>query len=257
MLAVTRYFDNRQNEVWLVWLHGLLGNQRDWGTILSFMRDWPCLTVDLPGHGESVNIRANSFVDVNALLTETLKQNNISQYILIGYSLGGRIAMYHACNSGSALKGLAVEGGNLGLKSVDDKQHRILHDHLWANKFRSQPLDNVLNEWYRQPVFSDLSSKQREQFIAYRRNNDAQRVADILESTSLGRQPWLGDNLCRLHEQNKLPLCYLCGEYDAKFQNMAAEYGLPLKIIAQAGHNAHRSNPQGFSQQLISFLKEC
>lgn len=257
MLASTRYFDVHQNKTWLIWLHGLLGNQRDWGAILPFMRDWPCLTIDLPGHGESADIKAGSFSEVDILLTETLKRNNISKYIIIGYSLGGRIAMYHACHNNFGIKGLAIEGGNLGLKTVDDRQHRILHDHLWANKFRQLPINDVLEEWYKQPIFADLSPKQREQFVVYRRNNNGIQIADILESTSLGRQPWLGEKLSLLLQQNRLPFCYLCGERDSKFQKMAADYQLLLKTITQAGHNAHRSNPQGFSQQLISFLKEC
>lgn len=40
-----------------------------------------------------------------------LKEYDINHYWLIGYSLGGRIAMYHACfGETSGLMGLIVEG---------------------------------------------------------------------------------------------------------------------------------------------------
>jgi 2-succinyl-6-hydroxy-2,4-cyclohexadiene-1-carboxylate synthase len=258
MLAHTRYYNHGQNNTWLVWLHGLLGSQLDWRSVLPFFRDWPCLTVDLPGHGESVNVTVNSINRADQLLTDTINDNGIDRYVLIGYSLGGRIAMHHACyNESQALIGVAVEGGNPGLTSVDDKQHRILHDHLWANKFRQQPMEEVLTEWYKQPVFSDLTASQRQQLIALRKANRGDAIADMLEATSLGRQPWLAERLTEIQQSGAPRLCYLCGENDAKFQKIATDCGLPLKTVAQAGHNAHRSNPEQFSKQLISFLKEC
>lgn len=265
MLACRRYYDDKQGKPWLVWLHGLLGNQQDWAAVLPLMQDWPCLTVDLPGHGESANIKAQSFAEVDRLLKETLRRQKISRYVLIGYSLGGRIALYHACGENlsrcNGLSGLAIEGANPGLPSDDEKQQRIRHDRAWAEKFRRRPIADVLNEWYQQPVFSDLTQSQREQLINDRKHNNGRQIADMLEATSLGKQPWLGECLSNLisHSQlaGKLPFCYLCGENDDKFQQLAADYQLPLKTIVHAGHNAHRSNPQGFAQQLSLFLKEC
>ncbi|MBS0976325.1 2-succinyl-6-hydroxy-2,4-cyclohexadiene-1-carboxylate synthase, partial [Serratia rubidaea] len=72
----------------------------------------------------------------------------------------------------------------------------------------------------------------------------------MLEATSLGRQPWLAPQLRQL----PLPKLVLCGAEDAKFQALTRAAGLPLRIIEQAGHNAHLANPRAFAAQLNDFL---
>lgn len=96
---------------WLVCLHGLLGSGEDWLPVLPFCRDWPVLLVDLPGHGASRTIATADFADVSRQLSATLLAQGITRYWLLGYSLGGRIAMYHACTGQhDGMLGLLVEG---------------------------------------------------------------------------------------------------------------------------------------------------
>ncbi|CNH78972.1 acyl-CoA thioester hydrolase YfbB [Yersinia pekkanenii] len=238
---------------WVVWLHGLLGSGQDWQPVAELCGDMPSLLVDLPGHGESLSQTTHSFADISHQLTQTLQANGIRQYWLAGYSLGGRIAMYHACyGSHHGLQGLIVEGGNLGLASNELRQARLQHDHQWAQRFRLEPLPQVLADWYQQAVFADLDRQQRKQLVSLRANNHGPAVADMLEATSLGHQPWLLPALQRL----TVPYTYLCGDRDHKFQQLAEQYQLPLRILARAGHNAHRANPGAFAAQVQSFLSQ-
>jgi 2-succinyl-6-hydroxy-2,4-cyclohexadiene-1-carboxylate synthase len=59
------------------------------------------------------------FDEMSALLDPTLISYNILNYWLVGYSLGGRIAMFHACQQPKGLCGLIVEGGHPGLQDAD------------------------------------------------------------------------------------------------------------------------------------------
>lgn len=161
--------------------------------------------------------------------------------------------MYHACyGSHHGLQGLLVEGGNLGLESDELRLQRRQNDHQWAQRFRLEPLPQVLADWYQQAVFADLDAQQREQLVLLRANNSGPAVAEMLEATSLGHQPWLLPALQRL----RIPYTYLCGERDHKFQQLAAQHKLPLRTLARAGHNAHRANPGAFAAQVLSFLSQ-
>ncbi|QHB32067.1 2-succinyl-6-hydroxy-2,4-cyclohexadiene-1-carboxylate synthase [Yersinia canariae] len=238
---------------WLVWLHGLLGSGQDWLPVAQLCGDYSSLLIDLPGHGESVSLTTRGFDDISHQLTQTLHANGIREYWLAGYSLGGRIAMYHACYGNSVgLQGLLVEGGNLGLESDELRETRFRHDSQWAQRFRDEPLPQVLADWYQQEVFADLDPQQREQLVSLRANNHGPAVAEMLEATSLGHQPWLLPALQRL----SVPYTYLCGERDHKFQQLAHQYKLPLRTLARAGHNAHRANPGAFAAQVLSFLSQ-
>ncbi|KML68558.1 2-succinyl-6-hydroxy-2,4-cyclohexadiene-1-carboxylate synthase [Pectobacterium peruviense] len=236
---------------WLVCVHGLLGSGEDWLPVLPFFRDWPVLLVDLPGHGASRAIATADFADISRQLTATLLAQGIERYWLLGYSLGGRVAMYHACEGyRDGMLGLLVEGGHPGLPTPEQRTERIQHDARWAQRFRQEPLPDVLQDWYQQAVFADIDSVQREQLIARRSTNHGASVAAMLEATSLGRQPFLAERLQYLSR----PFVYLCGASDVKFQTLAAQYGLPLLSVALAGHNAHQANPAAYAERVRTFL---
>ncbi|ETS31283.1 2-succinyl-6-hydroxy-2,4-cyclohexadiene-1-carboxylate synthase [Photorhabdus khanii NC19] len=246
-----RKFNSHNGHPWLVWLHGLLGNGDEWLPLVNLCAQYPSLVIDLPGHGDSRGIQVKDFTDMSRLLSETLTEQQIDKCWLIGYSLGGRIAMHHVCYGDiQGLCGLLVEGGNPGLFSQQERNARLEHDRRWARRFRFQPIEQVLSDWYQQAVFSDLLPEQRRQLIKMRRHNHGGGVADMLENTSLGYQPWLVPEL----QQLALPFAYLCGEKDEKFQQVAKYCALPLQTIAHVGHNAHRSNAAAFAAAVNHFL---
>ncbi|MFC0225403.1 2-succinyl-6-hydroxy-2,4-cyclohexadiene-1-carboxylate synthase [Serratia aquatilis] len=252
MLASRVLQQGESHRPWLIWLHGLLGNNNEWRVIASRCEQWPSLAIDLPGHGDSASQSCRDFADVSQQITAVLQQHGIERYWLVGYSLGGRIAMYHACKTqSSGLQGIVIEGGNPGLNSEDLRFQRCEHDAGWARRFRSEPIRHVLADWYRQPVFADLTTVHREALIAARADNHGPAVADMLEATSLGRQPWLVPQLQRL----ALPMLLLCGADDQKFQALARDAGFPLCTVPQAGHNAHLANPADFAAALHEFLE--
>lgn len=235
----------------IVWLHGFLGDHQEWMPVSSAFHQWPQLWIDLPGHGASVDRQVTDFATVDALLAATLEHHHIDDYWLIGYSLGGRLAMYHATHSKAAgLRGVVVEGGHPGLDNDTDRAARQQHDAGWATRFRHEQLSQVLQDWYQQPVFSDLDEQQRTALVALRSLNDSAALAAMLEAVSLSRQPDLQTALSQL----TIPFYYLCGERDAKFRAIATRLGFTPELISGAGHNAHREAPAAFSARLLTLL---
>ncbi|MBX7243768.1 MAG: hypothetical protein K1X92_18655, partial [Bacteroidia bacterium] len=69
---------------------------------------------------------------------------------LIGYSLGGRIAMFNACQKIQGLKGVIVEGGHLGVQDEEESNKWRVYDRRWAESFCTEPMDKVFTDWYQQ-----------------------------------------------------------------------------------------------------------
>lgn len=260
-LHCVRRGDTAQSEPgkpWLVWLHGFLGNGDDWQAVTDQLADYPLLTVDLPGHGGSTGFSVRSMAEVDRLLTATLAAQGIHDYWLIGYSMGGRIAAYHATQTANGqppqgLRGLILEGAHPGLPQEEQCLGRWYHDRRWAERFRREPLADVLRDWYRQPVFADLNPTQRSELQQRRAANGGRALAMMLEGSSLGRQPQMGQPLRDL----PLPFHYLCGETDLKFVTLARQHGYPLALIPQAGHNAHYGNPTAYAAQIRAILAQA
>ncbi len=70
------------------------GDSREWQTVGAAFSAYPQLYIDLPGHGGSRDVRVSGFAEVSLRLEKTLAHYHVRDYWLIGYSLGGRIAMF-------------------------------------------------------------------------------------------------------------------------------------------------------------------
>ena len=235
---------------WLVFLHGFSGDCHEWLTVGQAFGAYSRLYIDLPGHGGSANIAANSLAEVGYLVEKTLNSYNILKYWLVGYSLGGRVAMYFACQPREGLCGLVVEGGHPGLTDENQRLLRRHGDAAWAERFRREPLTQVFADWYQQPVFASLDAAQRAALIALRSRNNGGALAAMLQASSLAEQPDLREPL----RAREFPFHYLCGERDGKFRAIADELSAITHVINHAGHNAHRENPDAVVACLAQFL---
>lgn len=235
---------------WLVFLHGFSGDCREWLTVGQAFGAYSRLYIDLPGHGGSANIAANSLAEVGHLVEKTLNSYNILKYWLVGYSLGGRVAMYFACQPREGLCGLVVEGGHPGLTDENQRLLRRHGDAAWAERFRREPQTQVFADWYQQPVFASLDAAQRAALIALRSRNNGGALAAMLQASSLAEQPDLREPL----RAREFPFHYLCGERDGKFRAIADELSATTHVINHAGHNAHRENPDAVVACLAQFL---
>ena len=257
MLGSRAYRKGNKKLPTLVFLHGLLGSSKDWRSCIRKLKPFQCIGIDLPGHGESRFIQCDSFKHCGQLVADTLRHyvSKEAPVVLIGYSLGARIVM-HGLVSGIYdafnLQAAIIEGGNFGLKSDEEKQKRLLNDQAWANRFENEKIEQVLFDWYEQPVFTSLNHEQRQNLVQRRSDNLGKSVARMLVTTSLAKQEFLLDKL----KQVKTQLHYVCGSNDAKFSRLAAESQLSYSEVLGAGHNVHQEQPEIFSQVIRSVLSD-
>ncbi|MBE2897630.1 2-succinyl-6-hydroxy-2,4-cyclohexadiene-1-carboxylate synthase [Pasteurellaceae bacterium 20609_3] len=236
-----------------VFLHGLLGDKHDWQAVEEQL-ELETLSLDLPFHGENRDVSVESFFDVACWLDGELEPYRKRPLILIGYSLGARIALYYSyafLPKGRQPHLLVLEGANLGLKDPTARQLRWEHDNLWAEHFAHHPIEQTLSAWYQQDVFAHLTAAQRSALIAERADNAPEAVSQMLLATSLAKQPCFIDSV----KNSPFSVHYLCGEHDQKFCQLAQEHALITHTIDNAGHNAHRDNPKAFARVLTALFQ--
>lgn len=238
----------------LIFLHGLLGTKSDWQKVIENLPHFRCLSLDLPFHGENKTVAVEDF-EQTAQFLESQIQSLIKDepYILIGYSLGGRIAQYYALQAQvqrGNLQAVILEGVNLGLQSEQEKQSRLVNDKMWAERFFHEKPETVLEDWYKQPVFSHLNEQQRKSLIEKRKANCGANIGKILLATSLAKQPDFREKV----RSSLLPFFYFCGEQDQKFRQMAEDNQLDLTLIPHAGHNAHLENSTYFAEKIENIV---
>ncbi|MFM5004966.1 2-succinyl-6-hydroxy-2,4-cyclohexadiene-1-carboxylate synthase [Aeromonas hydrophila] len=239
----------------LVLLHGLLGDANDWQPVQAALAGLPSLALDLPGHGSNQAVRVTGFEQAHRWLCDELAARGIDRYQLVGYSLGGRLALYHASQAPAGLQALLLENCHPGLPPAE-RPARLAHDEGWARRFEQEPLAAVLADWYRQGVFADLGEDARARQIARRLGNDGEAVAAMLRATSLGQQPNLGPCLA----QGALPVTYVSGKRDHKFHQlaclMASQHRKINHLELDGGHNLHAHQPETFARLLAEWVNQ-
>lgn len=245
----------------LVFLHGFLGNSKDWkNTVAHLKEDYYCICIDLPGHGHSIATHPpldNGFAHCHRLIKKSLKELSVQDFSLIGYSLGGRIALDYARSQDDPnLRQLILESSHIGLLSQNDKDNRYQHDRNWAKRFATQAIQQSLYEWYEQSIFDDLTADLKDFIIDKRSHNYGVCLAGMLLSTSLAKQEQGWDYLdSNNHQTQPLPIYYCVGNHDVKFAALADKLQPILKSnvirFNDVGHNIHQQAPL----QYASFIR--
>lgn len=93
----------------LIILHGLLGSSRNWTTIGKALQEcFDVHAVDLRNHGDSPHADAMRWAEMSADLRAYLDLHGLEQVILMGHSLGGKVAMRYACEQPGMVERLIV-----------------------------------------------------------------------------------------------------------------------------------------------------
>ena len=171
---------------------------------------------------------------------------------LLGYSLGGRLAL-HACLARSDLwSGVIIVSADPGLSSPEDKELQLRKDRQWAERFRSECLEGLLEEWDALPVFCGMPN------TAPRNWNDLNpdKFSDLFDVFSKGRQR---DLLPELRKLKKPPLLFISGQRDEKYTQVGRELSkaCPMvehQIIPKAGHRVPWENPESFVEMVWEFM---
>jgi 2-succinyl-6-hydroxy-2,4-cyclohexadiene-1-carboxylate synthase len=245
----------------VLFLHGFMGSGNDWNEVIQFLSpQYYCLAVDLPGHGET-GLDENtdySFEKTAIAVIQLIKQSDIKKCLLVGYSMGGRLALFLTLRYPQFFSKTVLESASPGLRTQQEREDRRIHDSQISEELKRGSFKSFLKKWYGQQVFQGLTKdKNFNRLISDRLQNDPKTLAQSLLFLGTGAQPSLWEEL----PQNNNPLLLLVGGNDTKFQSIADEMaksnGLAqTKIIEGCGHNIHVQKSELFAQYIREFFAE-
>lgn len=245
-------------------LHGFLGSTLSWGSIMrGLSQKYGCVAIDLIGHGQSDSpgdperySMTHCVEDVVAVLAEL----GVDATALIGYSMGGRVALHLATRSGSPVRALVCESANPGIEDPTEREARAQADDELAQKIDEEGLPSFVDWWEELPLFASqarLSQYARSRLRAHRLNTNPLGAAGSLRGMGTGRQPSLWDRLGMV----KVPALIVAGADDEKYVGIAREMalaidGAALSIMEDAGHSVHLEQPDRFLDVVSNFLDQ-
>lgn len=243
-------------------LHGFLGCGKDWEATAKALSDaFSVVTVDLPGHGRSVEGLDDAMYAMPGCagaVLEVLDRCGVDRCHLVGYSMGGRLALYLASRHPERFVRAIIESASPGLKTDEERRARRRSDQALVERLLSRGLGDLLSEWYSQPLFEPLTRCDGfKDMLQQRRTNDPQGLARSLRWMGTGAQPSLWEDLARL----QIPVLFLAGGLDAKFRNLAEAMAARcptsrMHIVEGVGHTIHVESPAHYLGIVRQFLEE-
>lgn len=252
------------NKPVILFLHGFMGKIDEFDEAITLLYDeFSYLTIDLPGHGRTQVLGTDECYTMPYIahaLINLLDELQISKCFLVGYSMGGRLALYLTLHFPERFFKVVLESACPGLATEAERLARIQHDyHIGRKLIRSletSDFEEFLSNWYNQPIFGDIKNHPKyELMLESRLQNHPLELDKSLRFMGTGYQPSLWEEI----KQSKNPLLLLVGEYDEKFIDINQKMAdicknAQLKVIKNAGHNIHFENTSEFVQHLRTFL---
>lgn len=211
-------------------LHGFLGEPSDWNAPFALLKNTDRVAFNYTqtnGFGPDVPLKewGNRF---NQYFSKAFPNE---RRVLVGYSLGGRLALHAIKDNPELWAQTILLSTNPGLMFSPEKAGRLNNDKQWAEKFLKNPWQDVLKEWNEQEVFHGAKEPLREE-----KKFNRQILADILTNWSLGHQddfrPWI--------QKSNAKITWMTGSLDKKYTAMlnSLQVGPQQKkvVMPQAGH---------------------
>lgn len=257
-MSKSLYFEeygNPGNPV-IVFLHGLLGSSRNWRSVAKALSDdYHVYALDLPEHGESLHSEETSLPKMCKQIGEWLDREISGKYTLCGHSLGGKVAMLHACTQPQNLEALVVV--DIAPRDYPPEHHLPTLDALLgidlsllsSRKQADEVLAEQIPNWaFRQFLLTNLIED--DGVWKWRANLAAlQLCMPWLSSNPLGKQDtYNGKTLFFRGGKSG----YLRSEHFSLVYNAFPE--AQIVTLPKAGHDVHVEDKVGFLDHLKKFL---
>jgi 2-succinyl-6-hydroxy-2,4-cyclohexadiene-1-carboxylate synthase len=175
--------------------------------------------------------------------------------VLVGYSLGGRLALRAVLRDPGHYAGLVTVGATAGLDDPALRSSRAEADDRLAAWMEAAPIEDVVSIWERQPLFADQSEGLIEEQRPGRMSHDPGELAMLLRTAGQGVLEPVWHELLTLD----LSVLAIAGARDEGYVAAARRIAdvAPrgrAAIVEDAGHAAHLQRPQRVAELIEGFL---
>jgi 2-succinyl-6-hydroxy-2,4-cyclohexadiene-1-carboxylate synthase len=175
--------------------------------------------------------------------------------VLVGYSLGGRLALRAALRSPESFRALVLVGSTAGIDEGPMRVQRAEADEKLASWMEAMPIEDIVGLWERQPLFADQSDVLVEEQRAGRLSQDPRELALLLRTAGQGTLDPVWHELSSL----ELPILAIAGARDDGYTAASKRIASTApngryEIVEEAGHAPHLQRPDEVARLIADFL---
>ncbi|WP_265459118.1 2-succinyl-6-hydroxy-2,4-cyclohexadiene-1-carboxylate synthase [Enterococcus sp. HY326] len=247
----------------VVCLHGFTGTSATFNQSLKTTAKINFLTIDLIGHGNSaVYVHPYRYQMPTLIrdLEDLMKELAIPDYFLLGYSMGGRVALAWALTFPENKLGIMLESASPGLKILPKRIARKKSDRKLALRLEQYGIENFVDFWQELPLFASQKNLAPE-IQARVRQERLQQAPFGLAMSLLFMGTGSQASYWTVLKKTDIPILFLAGQLDLKFSQIGLQMAQQAKnfayqVIPAAGHCIHLEQPEKFQQAVLSWLAD-
>ncbi|WP_139651593.1 2-succinyl-6-hydroxy-2,4-cyclohexadiene-1-carboxylate synthase [Raoultibacter phocaeensis] len=244
----------------VVLLHGFAQSVATWSVVAPLLAaKRRVIALDFVGHGKSDKPDDPTVYEMDAVLDALfafLRDRFKRKVALVGYSMGGRIALSFACRYPTKVSMLVLESAGLGPKTAQQHAAMQHRDAEMIERLLACDIASFMDWWEGFSLFESqkhLPETVRERVRAERVANDSKALALTVRGTGQHAMVDFSEKIGRL----PMPILYIAGILDRKYLKIAENlaHGENVScVLLNAGHNTHLEDPETFAAQVSMFL---
>lgn len=253
MTKLLPYTEFRNGTTPLIFLHGLMEDARMWTDLLSDL-PFRSIAIDLPGYGQAKDQKFESVPAAAQAVHKTLESLELKEYILVGHSMGGYVALSYVDQFPDLLMGAGFIHSHPFADSEEKKAER---------KKTMQFIEKFGLGMYAQQFFPTLFARSYKDNLAIHTlslratQQDQNRVIESIQAL-MEREDY-SDKLVR----QELPTLWILGTEDALVDaNRTVEVAATsdqtqIEVYENVGHMCMFEHTKVFRKDLIRFVRFC
>ena len=241
-------------------LHGFTQSGRSWRELIGKLpAGYRWIVPDLRGHGET-QIWKGASCSMDACTADLVKlwdALEVERTHLVGYSMGGRLALHIATHRPDRVLSVFTIGAHAGLEE-DAREGRRRGDEALAQRIEKDGIEAFVNYWGAQPMFAGIERRGPTYAAEVRSDRLRNHVAGLacsLRGMGAGAMEPLWDRLAHI----EFPCTFVAGQLDhgyvASARKLAATVpNSRVEIVPRAGHAVHQERPDAVARALTFHL---
>ncbi len=233
----------------VVLLHGFTHTGASWDPVVSALGErYRALAPDIRGHGSA---SARTPVTLEGVLDD-LTALAPDRFTLVGYSMGGRIALHAALRLPGRIERLVLIGASPGIADPTEREARLRDDERLADEIEGTSIEAFAQRWAQTPVLAGQPPNVLAAAHADRLRNRPAGLAMALRGLGNAALPSLWEHLGEI----RIPVALVVGERDEKFRAIADRMAgglaaVEVIVVAGAGHAVHLEAPARVASMIV------